>query len=113
MSLKVFHWFNEVKMSKTDNIIKTLKQIEAILRACCDTNWLPAIENFISQLTSAGMNDDQFVIIREIMGIYGGMGSFNDLVLFNGGKVCYKENEQLDILRKKLYEQCKALLITR
>ncbi len=99
-------------MNNINEIIKTLKQIEVILQTCSDTNWLPAIESFVSKLSSPGINDRQFVVLREIMGMYGGMGSFNDLVLFNGGKVCYKENEQLDMLRKDLYKLCKILLLT-
>ena len=98
-------------MSNINRVIKILKQIEVILRENHDTNWLPAIENFTSQLLRPVMAEDLAVILSKIIGMYGGMGSFSDLVLFEGGKVCYNENEQLDELRRELYEQCTDLLV--
>jgi hypothetical protein len=91
-------------------IIKILKQIASVLHECDDKNWLPAFRKFIDQLSNNPKNEDKLIVLREIMGMYGGMGSFNDLVLFDKGKVCYKENKLLDELRKALYEQCKSAL---
>lgn len=99
-------------MSSLKKITESLKKIATILRSCDESNWLPAIEKMISQLSIQRDLNEEADLIRRIIGMYGGMGSFNDLVLFDGGKVCYKENEKLDNLRKELYEQCKIFITT-
>lgn len=96
-----------------DNVTNKLKQIEIILRTCGESRWLSVIESFIAQLLSHGEDDDFRGTLREIIGMYGGMGSFNDLVLFDGGKVCYSENEQLNTLREELYALCQAVLVSQ
>lgn len=42
--------------------------------------------------------------LSKIKSIYGGMGSFNDMVLYKDGKVDFEGNEKLNILRKELYD---------
>jgi hypothetical protein len=37
--------------------------------------------------------------------LYGGMGSFNDIVLHKNGIPLIRENDELDDLRHKLYKQ--------
>lgn len=40
---------------------------------------------------------------RSILTYYGGMGSFNDLIIHKDGKVLIEENNRLDELRSKLF----------
>lgn len=40
----------------------------------------------------------------SLLGLYGGMGSFNDLVLYKDGKVLINENEELNHLRSDLFD---------
>ncbi len=47
------------------------------------------------------------MVSGKIVALYGGMGSFNDIIFFRGGKVAAEENERLDSLRKRLYELCR------
>lgn len=39
--------------------------------------------------------------------LYGGMGSFNDLVLSSDGQPLIEENNRLDAMRKELYQEIK------
>lgn len=40
---------------------------------------------------------------HSLLGLFGGMGSLNDLVLYSKGKVLIDENEELDQLRSNLF----------
>ena len=42
--------------------------------------------------------------LGEIRSLYGGMGSFTDLILRKNGVICEEENKKLGLLRGKLYE---------
>ncbi|MFN4364443.1 DUF6966 domain-containing protein [Chryseobacterium hispalense] len=42
--------------------------------------------------------------LSNIKNIYGGMGSFNDLLLYKDGKVDIEANEKLSALREDLYK---------
>lgn len=44
-----------------------------------------------------------------IVGMYGGMGSLNDVILYEGNKPLFDENEEFDTLRTELYELCQNL----
>ncbi|WP_239954906.1 hypothetical protein [Pantoea sp. Z09] len=39
----------------------------------------------------------------SLLGLYGGMGSLNDLVLYSKGKILIDENEELDQLRSEVF----------
>lgn len=43
--------------------------------------------------------------LRKIKGLFGGMGSFTDLVLMKNGIICIDENNKLDQLRNRLYNR--------
>ena len=49
-------------------------------------------------------------LVEKILKLYGGMGSFNDLVLYKNGVLCKKENNILDELRNKFYKTAKAII---
>ena len=42
--------------------------------------------------------------LRKIKALFGGMGSFTDLVLMRNGIICIDENNKLDQLRERLYK---------
>jgi len=48
-------------------------------------------------------SNDDVAVYRDIISLYGGAGSFNDLVLYRDGKICMEENNELDRLRTGLY----------
>lgn len=43
--------------------------------------------------------------LREIKSIFGGMGSFTDLILMRNDAICMDENKKLDQLRERLYNR--------
>ena len=94
-------WFGAAKMTDAGQIKLALSEIVSILRAGGNENWLRSIENFRAQ-----MEDDPIATPPRILSIFGGMGSFNDLILYKNGQPLSKENEQLDRLRSKLYDLC-------
>ncbi|KQS49654.1 MULTISPECIES: DUF6966 domain-containing protein [unclassified Sphingomonas] len=44
--------------------------------------------------------------VSAIIGMYGGMGSLNDVILYEAGQPQFQENEEFDALRSELYELC-------
>ena len=58
-------------------------------------------ENFISELEKSEDNSSY----RKIISIFGGMGSFDDLVLYKDTILCIKENNVLSELKKVLYNE--------
>jgi ribosomal protein S24E len=46
---------------------------------------------------------DKNDVISKIKSMYGGMGSFSDMVLYKNGKVDFEGNEKLSIVREELY----------
>jgi hypothetical protein len=47
--------------------------------------------------------------LRRLLGLFGGMGSLNDLVLQQGGTPLLAENDELDALRTSAWEKAYAL----
>ena len=74
--------------------------IVALLKEVGETNWSVAFESFIADLNAY----NQRHVYKKMFAIYGGAGSFNDLVLHTNGTACLDENNKLDVLRKQLYE---------
>lgn len=70
-----------------------------------ETGWAGRFDDFISQLETA----ENKTIYRNILSVYGGTGSFADLVLYKDGAVCMEENDELDRLRNGLYNAISAL----
>ena len=71
-------------------------EIHRLLMEVGETNWAKCFENFISALEQS----DNKATYKKILGLYGGMGSFNDLVLYKNNVVCQKENDELSALKK-------------
>ena len=75
--------------------------IQKLLTEVGELNWAKCFENFISELE---LSEDHSTY-RKIIAIYGGMGSFNDLILYKDGVLCQKENDTLHALKKELYNK--------
>jgi hypothetical protein len=66
-----------------------------------ESNWLNSFRNFIFELEE----HEDTAVYRKIISIYGGSGSFSDLVLYNNGVLCIEENNKLEKLRNGLYNK--------
>ncbi|WP_177735115.1 DUF6966 domain-containing protein [Flavobacterium inviolabile] len=76
-------------------------EIQKLLTEVGELNWAKCFENFISELELSKDNS----AYRKIISIYGGMGSFDDLILYKDGVLCQKENDTLHTLKKELYKK--------
>lgn len=76
-----------------------IKEIINILLDNGELSWSRYFDKCLKQL-----DDDYHEGIYNIRTAYGGMGSFNDLVLHSNGNPLRKENDRLEQLRKKLYQ---------
>jgi len=84
-------------------IEKLILDIINILDSVGEINWKNAFLSHYNRILSAANENDYKQAIRDVMGMYGGMGSFSDVVLYSQNRICVKETRKLDKLRKKLY----------
>ena len=97
-------------MNKKKDIENLLLKIIRVLKKSGETNWNNSIINFHSELLNADTLSKQKNIARRILRIYGGMGSFTDLVLFRNKTLCIDENNELNKLRKELHKELLKVL---
>ena len=84
---------------------KYINDIINLLNISEERDWKNTFENLIKMYP---VENKDFA--RDVLKLYGGMGSFNDLVLFKNGILLRDENEKLEILRKKLYNNIEEYL---
>ncbi|MFC0139351.1 DUF6966 domain-containing protein [Erwinia mallotivora] len=82
-----------------NEIKRVIKEIIKILLDNGEEPWARYFDKCLRQL-----DDDYHEGVYNIRTAYGGMGSFNDLVLHSNGNPLRKENELLEQLRKELYQ---------
>lgn len=85
-----------------DDIRKLLPGIINILRENNEEYLANTFEKYSIELD---YNYDE--CIYKLRKLYGGMGSFNDLVLHQSGIPLREKNHELDLLRKELYSLIK------
>lgn len=83
-----------------NEIKKTVIEIANILSSNDEISWAKAFEKLGYELDIYYESS-----IDSLKGFYGGMGSFNDIVLHKNGIPLIQENDELDDLRHKLYKQ--------
>lgn len=76
-------------------------RISQLLKETSETEWAERFENF----SKAFDISDTHSVLKKIIGIYAGAGSFNDLVLYKNGILCIEENNDLAELRERLYQE--------
>jgi hypothetical protein len=86
--------------------IKLLNILD-ILVTVNDTNWKNVINNFFNMTLKINSNNEFELLVRDIISIYNGMGSFSDLVLYKNNQLCIEENNKFDQLRHDLYNELK------
>lgn len=83
-----------------NEIKKTVIEIIKILSSNEEDSWAKRFEKLAIEL-----DIDFESSIYSLKKLYGGMGSFNDIVLHKNGMPLIRENDALDDLRYKLYKQ--------
>lgn len=82
---------------------KYLKLISNLLKGNSEGFLVDHLNNII---LISDVDPDRFV--DDVKRLFGGIGTLNDIVLSKNGRPLIKENDELDALRKKLYELCSA-----
>ncbi len=97
----------EVSKSLCSELQQVLSEIISVLEEDGETDWRMYMQSVRTQLESGDLRG-----VRTLLGAYGGMGSFNDLVIgqsVDEGQVRWREghvalNDRLDGLRTHAYE---------
>lgn len=89
-------------MKKLYDIQIILARMIELLRVGSFNDWAVALEKIKGEFEV----DPEYSSLK-LLSMYGGMGSLNDIVLYQEGQPLALENNELDSLRAKLYELCK------
>ena len=89
-----------------NEIKKSVIEITRLLSSNDEMLWAKAFEKLGSKLDS-----DYESSIYSLKGFYGGMGSFNDVVLHKNGMPLIRENDELDNLRHALYNHLTQAIV--
>lgn len=89
-------------MRKADRVIDIFTEIAALLRVAGNDNWAKAFDNLRSEFEISPE-----AARTEILRVYGGIGSFNDVILYRDGQPLWTENGRLSTLRTELYDICR------
>lgn len=81
-------------------IRKILLEIIELLEIVDEYDWITTLKRLYADHISS-----QKDWLRKIKSLFGGMGSFTDLVLVRNGIICIDENHKLDQLRDRLYNR--------
>lgn len=84
-------------------LISVNEKIIELLTSVGESNWVTSFNKFREGCDSPDIENLER-LRSEMLRIYGGMGSFNDLVLYKEGQPMIKENQDLDKMRKELFQ---------
>ena len=90
-------------MKNPQALISVLDKIVDLLVTAGEENWSNAFINLRDRVEVAKGGDSKNPR-ADILRVYGGMGSFNDLVLYRQGQPLINENRKLDVLRSELFK---------
>jgi hypothetical protein len=91
-------------MTGLDKITALIDRIIVLMMSVGETDWLKSLESLRRRCDMVCSEKEKRGLLGDILGMYGGMGGFSDLVLFKGDKVLFAENEELDCLRRQLFD---------
>ncbi len=94
-------------MDYVKDVKNLLDEIILLLLSVNEKNWCKPLKKIREEYELSTTSNKQR-IITDIIGIYGGMGSFSDLILHKEGKVLKGESTKLDHLRRKLFDTIKV-----
>ena len=76
-----------------------LADIKNLLNSSGESQWAATFDYFLKKIQGQSID----AVKREILTIYNGMGSFNDLVLYDNGQILRFESTKLNELRQQLF----------
>lgn len=95
---------------KSSEMIQILNQIIKVLKISDGPTAKYFCEFLIYTLDQLHKPHELHKIAENILKIYGGMGSFSDVLIFSKGECLRKECDELNALRTKLFKQCEAAI---
>ena len=85
-------------------VLQLLESIVTLLRAAQEAHWIPAIEQQVAIFNAVQPGTTEYQdAIRGALKLYGGMGSFQDLVLHNERGLVTADQADLARLRQELF----------
>jgi len=89
-------------MNSLNDVDVILKRMIELLIVGREMDWVAALKRV------GGKVDGDFSdVSSELISMYGGVGSINDVVLHKEGRALVEENNEFDLLRERLYEICR------
>jgi len=85
-------------IEKTTPIVEKMQRMATLLELGGYAEWSASIFKLAKKYEHEP-DDTKHIFLN----LYGGMGSLNDLVLYRNGKVLMSENDELDQLRRDLF----------
>lgn len=82
-------------------------KLENLLSEANEEDWAKAFNRIYMRLED---HDETQKVLFEMMNMYGGMASFNDIILYKNGNVDVNGSNKLDMLRKGLFSELKKEL---
>lgn len=89
--------------NKNDKIILLLEECIQLLSENDEKRWAEVLIRLKRHYIENDNNEETLSLIRKL---FGGAGTFNDVVLHKDGKPLIEENNQLEKSRHELYEEC-------
>lgn len=86
-------------------IFSILGQMIELIRYTSSSEWLYPLESLLLE-----SNTDEKETARKILGLYGGAGSLNDIILYKDNTLLIAATTEFSALRKRLFEACKNAL---
>jgi hypothetical protein len=87
---------------KTEEIKEIMAKIISILLDTGMIDWSTAITKL-----SHEMDVDPDCAKKKILRLYGGMGSFNDIIIYKNGVLLVEKTNEFDELKTNLFDLCK------
>ncbi|WP_126464266.1 DUF6966 domain-containing protein [Propionibacterium australiense] len=91
-------------------LVSILTEITNLFRGNDDDVHLRQFEELCLRAKDANSAEDQSSLARIILRLYGGMGSFNDAIIYKNGVIDKLATNKLDSLRNDLFETVGDLL---
>jgi len=91
-------------MNKLEQLDNSLIKICKLLKCSSSATWAEAFEHLQRDLRESPSTG-----VTKILATYGGMSSFNDVVLYSNGILMRSENKELDQLRSEIFNICQEL----
>lgn len=100
-----------VRQRRQKRILAVVKSVCSVMEQTDEEIFSYNFQRFYRELRRE--NCDRRYVYRKILGMYGGMGSFNDIALYKDGTILKSENTKLSKLSEQLYSLITAELRDR